>query len=258
MDRERFRRFWEKKARFYPRPFEDRIFAQTKGILERLRSNGISFRGKKILDIGCGTGIYTLPLAREAEFVLGIDCSFEMLKILREEANRKGIKNVETLNLFFEELDVCKQGLKEEFDIVMAMMTPAIKSREDLVKMEECGKSWFIYMGWVKDRSNPILDLVFSLHDIKVDGFLGALKICMILNALKRRFHFESFQIFWDFKGTLEDATEDLAQYVELYGKKPKRELIISVLKKEEKDGFVEHRTFAEVGLILWKKAERM
>lgn len=48
--------------------------------------------GKRVLDIGCGTGIYTLELARKDAQVIGIDPSIEMIRIAREKLRRAGLK----------------------------------------------------------------------------------------------------------------------------------------------------------------------
>lgn len=47
--------------------------------------------GERALDIGCGTGIYTLELARGGVYVVGVDPSMEMLAIAREKLRRAGL-----------------------------------------------------------------------------------------------------------------------------------------------------------------------
>jgi SAM-dependent methyltransferase len=252
MDRQALRNFWENKAGYYPLPFEHQTFTQTKRIIERIKAYGASFSGKTVLDIGCGTGVYTLPVAKEASFVMGLDCSEKMLSILQEEARKAQLPNVAVLNMFFQDAHPSLFG--DRFDIVMAMMTPAIRSKRDILAMEDLSKEWLIYMGWGKKRKNLILDEVLSLHGVQMEIPSGALNICMILEGLQRRFHFELFETSWSFKGSLEDAAADLSHYVELYGKTPKMEAIHHVLARYRMDGLVEHRTEAEVGLILWRK----
>jgi ubiquinone/menaquinone biosynthesis C-methylase UbiE len=47
--------------------------------------------GERALDIGCGTGIYTLELARRGSRVVGVDPSWEMIAIAREKFRRAGL-----------------------------------------------------------------------------------------------------------------------------------------------------------------------
>ena len=67
--------FWNCRAGNYPLPFDPSTLVKTERILRLLRGLGADFCGRDILDIGCGTGIYALPLAGKAGKVLGIDSS---------------------------------------------------------------------------------------------------------------------------------------------------------------------------------------
>lgn len=48
-------------------------------------------RGKRILDLGCGTGNYAIELARRGAIVTGIDASMDMLETAGEKAKSKGL-----------------------------------------------------------------------------------------------------------------------------------------------------------------------
>lgn len=43
-------------------------------------------KGKRILDVGCGTGSYTIELAKRRAVAVGLDSSIEMLKLARKKA----------------------------------------------------------------------------------------------------------------------------------------------------------------------------
>jgi SAM-dependent methyltransferase len=47
--------------------------------------------GKRILDVGCGSGRYSIELAERGAEVVGIDCSKEMLRIARNLAGGRGV-----------------------------------------------------------------------------------------------------------------------------------------------------------------------
>lgn len=48
-----------------------------------------------VLEVGCGTGNYTVPVARRCAEVLAVDSSPEMLQYLRERLLRESLANVE-------------------------------------------------------------------------------------------------------------------------------------------------------------------
>ncbi len=49
-----------------------------------------------VLDVGAGTGSYTLPVARRCRRVMAVDASPAMLEHLRSRLSREGVSNVET------------------------------------------------------------------------------------------------------------------------------------------------------------------
>ena len=55
--------FWDRKARTFPR-FSEGEDNYEAGILRRVREHGVDFRDATVLDVGCGSGMYTIRLAR--------------------------------------------------------------------------------------------------------------------------------------------------------------------------------------------------
>jgi 2-polyprenyl-3-methyl-5-hydroxy-6-metoxy-1,4-benzoquinol methylase len=74
--------------------------------------------GKKILDVGCGSGVYAVDFARRgARRVVGIDLSNNMLKLARQEAEQHRVADrCEFIRADFFEVD-----LEDRFDISIAM-----------------------------------------------------------------------------------------------------------------------------------------
>ena len=69
---------------------------------------------KEILDFGGGTGLLTLPLAKQAKSVTLVDISEKMLGQARLKAERQEIKNIQFL-----EQDLLENPLKQEFDLIV-------------------------------------------------------------------------------------------------------------------------------------------
>lgn len=92
-----------------------------KAIFERY---DITFReaddvsGKTVLDVGCGSGVYSVDFARRgAARVVGIDFSENMLRIARHEAERHGV----TERCEFIHANFLDATLPREFDVAIAM-----------------------------------------------------------------------------------------------------------------------------------------
>ena len=69
---------------------------------------------KEILDFGGGTGLLTLPLAKQAKSVTLVDISEKMLEQARLKAEQQDIKNIQFL-----EQDLLKNPLEKEFDCIV-------------------------------------------------------------------------------------------------------------------------------------------
>ncbi len=74
------------------------------------------FLGLKILDIGCGGGILTEPLARLGAHVTGIDASAAAIKVAQDHAHDSQL-DIRYLNIDLEDLQ--KSG--EVFDVVISL-----------------------------------------------------------------------------------------------------------------------------------------
>jgi SAM-dependent methyltransferase len=62
--------------------------------------------GDMVIDLGCGNGQISVPLAKQGAEVLGIDVSPAMADQLRAEARRQGLSTLDAIALPVEELDL--------------------------------------------------------------------------------------------------------------------------------------------------------
>ena len=69
---------------------------------------------KEILDFGGGTGLLTLPLAKQAKSVTLVDISEKMLEQARLKAGQQEIKNIQFL-----EQDLLANPLDQQFDLII-------------------------------------------------------------------------------------------------------------------------------------------
>ena len=87
--------FYALFRRGYPDPVVDRLVAAL----------GLD-AGSRVLDVGCGTGQLTLPLAGRTRAVLGVDVEADMLRLARRAARDAGAGNAAWLLASDVELDV--------------------------------------------------------------------------------------------------------------------------------------------------------
>lgn len=93
-----------------------------------------------VLDIGCGAGTFSLPLAGRAGSVLGLDVSERMVGFANSKASAMGMSNAEYR--VFDWLSEPVSSLGDGFDLVLAHMTPAISSYDSFMKMYGLVRGW--------------------------------------------------------------------------------------------------------------------
>ena len=103
---------WDKKSESYAK-FSGELGDFGKRVFEILRGWGVSFAGKSVLDVGAGTGVYSLYLASLGAKVTAIDSSEGMLRELRRSAGEFGISLQNVLNLSFAEF--CERLSRDGF-----------------------------------------------------------------------------------------------------------------------------------------------
>lgn len=170
---------WDKKAKNYNRYSEDKNNFENK-ILKELTKQKIDFKDKTLLDIGAGTGVYTLHLAKLCSHIDAIDSSKEMLEVLKEDAKALHVNNISTFITSWQEFEI-----KNRYDFALCTMSPAIKFDEDLEKMDSCAKTK-IYLGWAGKRETHIIEELFEAHGSKYVAPNGALKVKSWLNKKKK------------------------------------------------------------------------
>eukprot|EP00184_Porphyridium_aerugineum_P007827 CAMPEP_0184693438 /NCGR_PEP_ID=MMETSP0313-20130426/1666_1 /TAXON_ID=2792 /ORGANISM="Porphyridium aerugineum, Strain SAG 1380-2" /LENGTH=297 /DNA_ID=CAMNT_0027151521 /DNA_START=136 /DNA_END=1029 /DNA_ORIENTATION=+ len=87
MSQTQVQRFYNQHVNTYAntKKKEWRIDVERYSLITNILGNDVSLRGKRILDLGCGDGVYSREALRlNAELVVGIDISEEMIKLAKQ------------------------------------------------------------------------------------------------------------------------------------------------------------------------------
>ncbi|MFH1551826.1 MAG: class I SAM-dependent methyltransferase [bacterium] len=124
-------------------------------------------KGKKILDFGCGTGIYAKLLTRKGAKVKGFDISKEMVKIAKEENPKLDLKIGSGYKIPF----------KEKFDVVLASLVMHYLSDWDKV-FNQVGKVLKKNGIFIFSTGNPVTECRKSIMRGKEKiKLLGTIKV---------------------------------------------------------------------------------
>ncbi len=126
---------WDEMADTYPLDFTRASVSKAVSIAERMKER------RTALDIGCGPGNLTIPLAGRFEEVTAADSSPRMLERLERECRNKGIGNVRTIGT-----DCMGLEPGARYDLVLTCLCPGMYSEKaaDLMTSLSCGRCVYI------------------------------------------------------------------------------------------------------------------
>lgn len=111
--------------------------------MDRLKKLGAFVPGTVALDIGSGTGAYTLALAESCEAVYALDSSAGMRQMLAENAEKRGTKHIIPINADWR--TVQENDFTCKFDIVLSSLNTGICDYDSLIKMNSVSRDFCCY-----------------------------------------------------------------------------------------------------------------
>jgi len=102
-------------ADFYDALYSDKDYGEECNFLEDIFKTFGLKEVKSILDLGCGTGSHTIPLANRGYHVTGVDASMDMITIARLKAAEK------KKQITFVQQNIQNLNLKMKFDAIASM-----------------------------------------------------------------------------------------------------------------------------------------
>lgn len=141
--------------------FYDLIYYESQGKWHEKQINFVislikkyNIKGKRLLDVACGTGNHIKTLKQKGFSVTGIDLNKEMLKIAKKKV--KGIK--------FIQQDMKKLRLNKKFDIITCFFS-SIHYNQDIKELKKTLKNFYNHLdtkgilifdaGFVKENLDP-------------------------------------------------------------------------------------------------------
>ncbi len=128
--------------------------------LQTMHDNGGIIPSYSVLDVGCGSGIYSFAIAPFVNEVTGCDLSPKMIEVAKERADELEYENTEFVTLDWYAADIAELGWEKKFDVVFAHMTPAVDDYQTFEKMIECARKMCFVQKNVR-RTDTIEDALF-------------------------------------------------------------------------------------------------
>ena len=238
------RDIWDKKAPNYTR-YNGELSRFQQEFFAKVEEFGVDFKGKTLIDIGCGTGVYTLYLANLCEKVTGLDISEKMLECMKDDAKKFGVSNLRAVESGWDDFNENKI-----YDIAFSTMSPAINSVEGFDKFIRSGKT-HVFMWWNKQRHSSVLEKFYEIYGERewsdrasqFEYHLTRLKIpfkSQILNEVRQK------------DLSLEKAYTDIAWHLEIGNIKFDENEVKNELLKIAKDGKITETVTSSMKLLVF------
>jgi len=238
---------WDEKAKNYAR-YSTCANSFEASVMEVLNKLEIDFKNKSVLDVGCGTGVYTLKIAQLATSVIGIDFSKKMLEVLNGGAKKLNIKNLKTYHSTWDDYDLNNQI----YDIAICTMSPAVKTQEQLEKFDKSAKTK-IYLGWAGVRDNTVIDDLFLAHNSTYTPPNGAKRVKKWLQTKGIKYQLENFEELKIKIRSFKEAVENYTWHLNVRGLEPDTKKIEKILEPlRDEDGNIREQTINKMDLIVW------
>lgn len=248
-------RIWDRVAQSYgerPVPmFEDNYF------LQYIEHTLPLTKDLTTLDIGCGSGVYSMALAPRVGQAIGVDISPKMIEYANARSKDLGLDNAKFHCVDWSLADIDALGFRSAFDVVFAHMTPAIADFNTFDKLNACSRNLCL-MEKPTRRRDQIQDEAFRLIglDRSEDQYHGS-----VLQAFAYLWYkgycpqFYYHNEVWNGEKTVDDMAAWCVDRAKLHKEltAAEEETIRSYITMQAVDGIVREITTTTKVTVIWR-----
>lgn len=140
------KKYWQSSPELFSEKYKTnfvQLFSPVNWFLLARRKKALlmcgNVKNKKILDVGCGSGVFIIEFIKRGAYVVGIDYSQKMLDLAKQELK---LNNISEKNYSIKKASATKLPYKEnEFDLILATgLTDYLTDEEDQEFLNEASR----------------------------------------------------------------------------------------------------------------------
>ena len=223
-----------------------------------IRARGYAQPSQTALDIGSGTGIFTIPFARLYREVTSLDVSMGMQDVIRGKAADEALHNIVYQTADWHSLDLDRQGMRGAYDLVLSSINcRGVCDFESLNKMNQASRGGCCLLTWAgpggNNHSRALNELLLG-RQLRSAGGSDIIIPFNIIYALGGIPELTYAETCWEIRSKAADAEEEIAQnYWRFLDITPAvREKIHAYVAQHLEDGFYAERSRHRVGIMVW------
>lgn len=234
---------------------------RVKKVLEWLVRQGVEIREKEILDIGAGTGTFTIPFLEQGAHVTALEPARAVMEKLTREVEQTNYSKINYLETPWEDLDPEAAGLSGSYDLVFASLVPGIRDVKTLEQMITASRKWCFLCAFAGQKSSNARSVLWQ--EIMGEAMpLPEHEVIVPLNYLYASGYTPAFEVWneeWVEEQPCGQVIEDLFHYFHNFVTLTPavEEKIAAYVRQHQAGGlFCEHFK-VRLGMILWSVDSR-
>jgi len=245
-DRKRALHFWDDIASWYSGAQQGSMVNE---IVEHLHRTGVLRSDTTVLELGCGPGTYTLPMAPLVRSVVGLDTSQVMLDRLSRSVREKGFHNVTWVKADFTEYEP-----EDRSSAVVSSLCPGTGSVEGLQRMESWAEHHCVHIMWIVNGWDDLhAEIWREMGKNYSFGDRGSDLVMRNLRSIGREPEVTEFSVTVERSLPWETAVTEMVRDFRPYGKGAEIEPAVrKVLEPMTEDGEFRYRCLNRMRLLVW------
>ena len=249
--------YWDNAASTYNQNKDEIKDRKLERIISALEKSDLLFDGMNVLEIGCGTGILAMELAKHGARITALDFSLGMLARFKKELTPDLGKNIQILHEDWHEIDIEAKGWEKKFDLVIAFMSPGVATPESFFKMMSCSKKGCAMQGWAAKRNHPILSDLWNMimHTVLEDKPQSILYKINLLFSMGYFPEISFSTIKWKQKASMDEELDKQIAFFKKVSTKSRKELeniIRPYLESISKDNTISRKHQGLTAMAIW------